>query len=87
LARVLLRQEGVAAAIRAALNRAEALIHETGAKNCQPFVHLERAELARLEGDTETRGRELREALRLFVAMGATIRVEQVERELAAEHA
>lgn len=85
MARVLLRQEGVAAAaaIRAALDRAEALIRETGAKNYQPFIHLERAELARLEGDADARVRELRAAHRLFVAMGAPIRVEQVERELA----
>jgi len=89
LARVLLRQEGAvaAAAIRAALDRAEALIRETGAKNYQPFIHLERAELARLEGDAETRVRELREAHRLFLAMGAPIRVEQVERQLAGEKA
>ncbi len=39
------------------------------------------------EGDAETRGRELRAAHRLFVAMGAPIRAEQVDRELAAEHA
>ena len=70
-------QEGTVAgtAIRAALDRAEALIRETGAKNYQAFIHLERARLARLEGNTETRVRELREAHRLFVAMGAPIRI------------
>jgi hypothetical protein len=50
-------------------------------------LSLERAELARLEGDAETRVRELREAHRLFLAMGAPIRVEQVERQLAGEKA
>jgi hypothetical protein len=48
-----------------------------------PFVHVERAELARLTGDEATRERELREAHRLFIAMGATIRAEQVAKELA----
>jgi adenylate cyclase len=86
LARVLLRQEGAAAgaAIRAALDRAEALIRETGAKNYQPFIHLERAELARLEGDARTRVRELREAHRLFVEMGATGQAERISRQLSA---
>lgn len=57
---------------------------ESGAKNCQPFIHLERAELARLEGDTETRVRELREAHRLFTAMGATGQAESISRLLSA---
>jgi len=84
LARVLLRQEGVAAAaaIRAALDRAEALIRETGAKNHQPFIHLERAELARIEGNTEARGRELCEAHRLFTAIGAAGQAERLAKDL-----
>jgi ATP/maltotriose-dependent transcriptional regulator MalT len=86
LARVLLRQEGAAAgaAIRAALDRAEALIRETGAKNYQPFIHLERAELARLDGDEALQLRELREAHRLFVAIGATGQAERIIQQLRA---
>ena len=84
-ARVLLRQEGVAAAaaVRAALDRAEALIRETGAKNCQPFVHLERAELARLLRDEAAYQRELREAHRLFLEMGATGHAERLGQEIS----
>jgi hypothetical protein len=47
------------------------------------FVCVDRAELARLAHDETTRERELREARRLFVEMGAPIRAEQVARELA----
>jgi hypothetical protein len=50
----------------------------------EPFLHVERAELARLTGDETTRQRELREAHRLFIEIGAPIRVEQVARELGA---
>jgi adenylate cyclase len=86
LARVLLCQEGAAAgaAIRAALDRAEALVRETGAKNYQPFVHLERAELARLLGDEAGYQRDLREAHRLFCEMGATGQAERISRQLSA---
>jgi tetratricopeptide (TPR) repeat protein len=85
LARALLNQEGLAGAraIREALDRAEALHMETGARNYQPFVHLARAELARLEGDPQTRKTELRSALELFQKMKAPIRVREVEQLLA----
>jgi class 3 adenylate cyclase/tetratricopeptide (TPR) repeat protein len=85
LARVLLRSEGAgaAAAIRTALDRGETIHAETGAKNRRPFVHLERAELARLENDAPTRERELRTALGLFGEMAAPIRVREVEALLA----
>ena len=56
----------------------------TGAKSYEPFLHVERAELARLTGDERARERELREAHRLFLEIGAPIRAEQVARELAA---
>src|SRR5262249_30016407 len=83
LAQVLLRTEGLAArdAIEAALARAQTLVDETGAEVSAPFIHLERAELARLAGDAPARQRELREAQRLFSATGATARAEQVARE------
>ena len=85
LAQVLLRTEGAAArdAIEDALGRAATLVEETGARGRLPFVHVERAELARLTGDRAGRERELREAQRLFEEMGAAARAEQVARELA----
>jgi hypothetical protein len=54
----------------------------SGAKSYEPFLHVERAELARLTGDEAARDRELREAHRLFLEIGAPIRAEQVGREL-----
>ena len=48
----------------------------------EPFLHIERAELARLNGDNTARQREFREAHRLFVEIGAPIRAEQVAKEL-----
>jgi hypothetical protein len=55
----------------------------SGAKSYAPFLHVERAELARLTGDDTARERELREAHRLFTEIGAPVRAEQVARELA----
>ena len=55
----------------------------SGAKSYAPFLHVERAELARLTGDEAARERELREAHRLFTEIGAPIRAEQVAKELA----
>ena len=85
LARVLLGSAGPAARaeIEAALARALELTRETGAKAFEPLVHVELAELARQSGDAEGRERELREAHRLFTAIGAPLRAEQVARELA----
>jgi tetratricopeptide (TPR) repeat protein len=85
LARVLLRQRGADAtpAVRSALDRAEALLRETGARNFQPFVHLERAELAHLSGDPADARRERATAERLFRAMGAPARADAFARELA----
>jgi hypothetical protein len=45
-------------------------------------VYLERAELAKLTGDEATRVRELREAHRLFLEIGAPIRAAEVAKEL-----
>ena len=53
----------------------------SGAKSYEPFLRVERAELARLNGDDATRQRELREAHRLFLEIGAPIRAEQVAKE------
>jgi tetratricopeptide (TPR) repeat protein len=86
LARVLLRADGTAARveIEAALDRALGLVMETGARAVEPYVHVERAELARLGGDEATRRCELHEVHRLFAAMGAAARAEQVAKDLAA---
>lgn len=86
LARVVRRAEGVGGSdeIEAALARALAIVQETGARRYEPSVHIERADLARLRGDETARRRELALAQRLFAEMGATVRAEQVARELAA---
>src|SRR5262245_17044993 len=86
LARVLARSEGVHAreAVESALAQASSLVGETGAARYAPFIHLERAELARRLGDETARQRELREAHRLLTEMGATARAERVAQDLAA---
>jgi tetratricopeptide (TPR) repeat protein len=68
--------------IEAALAEADAWLEMSGAKSYEPFLHVERAELARLTGDEAARQRELREAHRLFLQIGAPIRAEQVALEL-----
>jgi tetratricopeptide (TPR) repeat protein len=68
--------------IEAVLAEADAWLATSGAKSYEPFLHVERAELARLTGDGAARQRELREAHRLFTEIGAPIRAEQVAREL-----
>jgi hypothetical protein len=52
------------------------------AKSYEPFLHVEHAELARLNGDEVARDRELREAKRLFLEIGAPIRAEQLAKDL-----
>ena len=81
---VLRRTQGAEAreAIEAALTEAEALVESTGLRSWQPFLHVERAELARLVGDETAHERELREAHRLFTEMGATGHAERLAREL-----
>ncbi len=69
--------------IEVALAEADAWLEMSGAKSYEPFLHVECAELARLSGDEATRQRELREAHRLFLEIGAPIRAEGVARELA----
>jgi hypothetical protein len=86
LARVLMQSDdGRAArsAIEAELDRAEALIQETGARALAPLVLEERARLARLLGDEPGFERELREAHRLFAELDATGHEERLARELA----
>jgi hypothetical protein len=86
LARAHLGAAGAAARteIEAALARAEALIEQTGALAAEPPVCLVRAELAQLLGDQAARRRELSEAHRLFVEMGAQRHADRVKKELGA---
>jgi tetratricopeptide (TPR) repeat protein len=68
--------------IAAAFAEAAAWLEMSGAKSYAPFLHVERAELARLTGDEATREREFREAHRLFTEMGAPIRAGEVAKGL-----
>src|SRR5207249_8259316 len=68
--------------IEAVLVEAAAWLEMSGAKSYEPFLHIERAALARLRGDEATRERELREAHGLFIEIGAPIRAAEVAREL-----
>ncbi len=83
-ARVLLSSEGLAegAGAASALERALALVGETGAACYAPFVRVERARLARLSGDEAGYEHEMRLAQRLFTEMGATARAEEVARKI-----
>jgi tetratricopeptide (TPR) repeat protein len=82
--RALRATQGIQAAseIESALAEADAWLEMSGAKSYEPFLHVERAELARLRGDDDARQRELHEAHRLFLDIGAPIRAEQVAKEL-----
>jgi adenylate cyclase len=82
--RALREIHGIQAArdIEAALAEADAWLEMSGAKSYEPFLHVERAELARLTGDDAARERELREAHRLFTEIGAPIRAAEVAKEL-----
>jgi class 3 adenylate cyclase/tetratricopeptide (TPR) repeat protein len=84
LARILLRSEGSSARerIETVLGELTKLVAETGARVHEPFIRVEYAELARLVGDKATRHRELGEAHRLFVEMGAGGHAERVAGQL-----
>jgi hypothetical protein len=69
--------------IEAALAEADAWLEMSGAKSYEPFLCVERAKLARVNGDEAARERELREAHRLFLEIGAPIRAGGVAKELA----
>ncbi len=82
--RALRETQGVQATreIEAALAEAATWLEMSGAKSYEPFLHVERAELARLTGDETTRQRELREAHRLFLEIGAPIRAAEVAKQI-----
>jgi tetratricopeptide (TPR) repeat protein len=84
LVRVLLQTQGLAArsAIEEALEELSQTIEQMGLKTLNSLVSLERAELARLAGDEAARQRELRDAHRLFLEIGAPIRAAEVAKEL-----
>ena len=89
LAQVLLCVEGATAtvAISRELEEAERLIAATGARSRAPFLHLHRAELARLGGDTALYEHELRTARRLFTEVGAPGHVARLTQLLQADSA
>jgi class 3 adenylate cyclase/tetratricopeptide (TPR) repeat protein len=66
------------------LGAAERLIEETGAESFRPQVLEERGRLADLCGDTTARDRELAEAHRLYVAIGADGHAARLAKEMAA---
>jgi len=82
--RALRELDGVKATkeIEAALAESEQWLEMSGAKGYQPFLHVERAAVARLTSDEPTRERELREAHRLFTNIGAPIRAAEVGKKL-----
>jgi class 3 adenylate cyclase/tetratricopeptide (TPR) repeat protein len=87
--RVLLGSAGPAAGARieAAFDRTLELARRRGATSVEPFVRVELAELARQRGNGEGCELELREAHRLFTAIGATGRAERLELELSSAQA
>ena len=68
--------------IEAALAEADSWLEMSGAKSYEPFLHVERAELARLMGDEGSRQRGLREARRLFADIGAPICAAEIAKAL-----
>jgi len=68
--------------IETLLEEVSQLIDQTGAERWRPHLHVERAELCRAREKTEAARRELTEAHRLFVEMGATGHAERLAREL-----
>jgi len=81
-ARVLLAGAGASPAVARDLDDATALVERTTARAYLPVVLVERARLAALRGDTAERERHLREAHRLFVAIGAKPDAERVAAQL-----
>jgi hypothetical protein len=71
----------------AGLERARALIEQTGARIYDPWIAATLAELADARGDRATHERHLREVERLFTQIGARGWAERAASELAALHA
>ena len=64
--------------------RAEELVVTKGALGFEPMIHVERAELARQNGDQDESEQELREAHRLFTQIGAGGHAEKLAARLPA---
>jgi adenylate cyclase len=84
-ARVLLHSRGEKARseIEGALAEATSTMQQSGARCWEPFIHEERAALARLLGDEPGRRQALRTAHRLFKEMKADGHVERLAQDLA----
>ncbi len=85
LAEVLLATEGARSreAVETALARTAEIVDKINLHSRQPWIHVRRAELARLLGEDAAHERELREAHRLFSETGATGHAERLARELS----
>jgi hypothetical protein len=81
--RALRETQGVHATseIEGALAEADAWLEMSGAKSHEPFLCVERAELARLNGEEAARDGQLRQAHRLFIEIGAPIRAAEIAKE------
>jgi hypothetical protein len=79
--------EGVSArrTIEGLFQEALQLIEQTGAERWRPHVHVERAELYRLAGNSDAARREFTKAHRLFAETGATGHAERIAALLAAQ--
>jgi tetratricopeptide (TPR) repeat protein len=75
---------GAGAQIEGHLERAEALVRQTGARTLEPRIHAERAELALLQRDEQRREQELRTAQQLFEQVGASILAERAAQSVGA---
>jgi class 3 adenylate cyclase/tetratricopeptide (TPR) repeat protein len=69
-------------AVEEALQAATAAVVETGARGLEPLIPEARAELARVCGDAVARGNHLREAHRLYEAMGASGHARRLAKEI-----
>jgi class 3 adenylate cyclase/tetratricopeptide (TPR) repeat protein len=85
--RVLLAVDPLAerAAAASALERALALVEETGARCYEPLIRAERARVARLSGDEAACRQEVRLARSLFFEMGAEALAERLACESSAD--
>jgi tetratricopeptide (TPR) repeat protein len=79
--RALLALEGATPETRAALDELEGSIDANGAEGSRPLVLLARAEWCQHAGDEEARQGHLREAWRLFQAMGADGALRRMKRD------
>ncbi|MFQ5698721.1 MAG: hypothetical protein ACE5IL_10620 [Myxococcota bacterium] len=66
------------------MDRAQALVEETGGRSVEPQIHEERARVAAMRDDADGARRTLQHAYALYVEIGATGHAERLARELAA---